>query len=69
MKISFEDYKKLSSNEYWIDSEDGLKANVVDNIVYLLPSNMVRAFPADLDDENKKQFKHKKGIDNLQWIY
>lgn len=67
MKMSFEQYKKLTAYEYWIDSEDGLKANAADNIVYLIPTGLARTLKSLFDD--KKEFIHKKRIDTLQWIY
>lgn len=33
--ISFDEYKKKSSVEYWVDSEDALRDNVVDGLVNL----------------------------------
>ncbi len=66
MKISFDEYKKRASKEYWIDSEDSLKANVVDSIIYMAPSSSFRMFSREIE-ESKKQFIYK--IDNLQWIY
>ncbi len=33
--ISFDEYKKKSSIEYWVDSEDALRDNVVDGLVNL----------------------------------
>jgi ATP-dependent protease ClpP protease subunit len=33
MGLSFEQYKNKVVNEYWVDSEDGLKDNVVDELI------------------------------------
>ena len=67
MKLTFDQYKRLTANEYWLDSEDGLKANAVDNIVYLIPTSSFFQYRDSLETEDKKSNSNK--ISSLKWIY
>jgi ATP-dependent Clp protease protease subunit len=71
MSLSFTQYKTLTANEYWIDSEDSLRANASDQIVYLVPTGLPSKNTIFSETEDKKELEKKndKGLKDLQWIY
>jgi ATP-dependent protease ClpP protease subunit len=72
MNLTFAQYKSLTANEYWIDSEDGLRANAADQIVYLVPTGLPskNSVISDEPEDLKKTKKtSEKGLQDLQWIY
>ena len=74
MNLTFQQYKTLTATEYWVDSEDGLKANAADDIVYIVPTSLVNILPItprkeDESEDKKNVKKQNNNIRSLQWIF
>lgn len=63
-------YKRLTSTEYWIDSEDAKRYGVIDQIVYLVPGDGTGLFKFRKKAYGfAKRVKPVKTIRDFQWIY